>query len=65
MLSNRGLGINAKQCLYSIYEGVIIVPIINIAEPWGMRSNERDKMNALEMKCFRSLVGASRKVTGI
>ena len=29
-------------------------------EPWGMRSVERRKVNVLEMKCLRSLVGVSR-----
>ena len=30
------------------------------AEAWGMRSAERRKVNVLEMKYLRSLVGASR-----
>ena len=29
-------------------------------ESWGMRSAERRKLNVLQMKCFRSLVGVSR-----
>ena len=41
MLSNRGLGINAKNCLY---EGIIIVPTaLYGAKAWGMRSAERRK----------------------
>ena len=44
---NGGLGIKAKKCLY---EG---------AETWGMRSDERRKMNVLEMKCSRNLVAVS------
>ena len=40
---------------------IIIVPTaLNRAEPWGMRSAERRKVNVLEMKCLRSLVGVSR-----
>ena len=31
----------------------------NGAEAWGMRSAERRKVNVLEMKCLRSLVGVS------
>ena len=27
------------------------------AEAWGMRSTERRKVNVLEMKCLRSLLG--------
>ena len=58
VLSNRGLGIKGKKCLY---EGVIIVPTaLYGAEAWGMRSAERRKVNVLQMKCLRSLVGVSR-----
>ena len=32
------------------------------AEAWGMRSAERKKVNVLEMKCLRSLVGVSQLV---
>ena len=54
VLSNRGLGIKAKKCLY---EGVIIPTALYGAEAWGVRSAERRKVNVLEMKCLRSLVG--------
>ena len=58
VLSNRGLGIKTKKCLY---EGVIIVPTaLYGAEAWGMRSAERRKVNVLEMKCLKSLVVVSR-----
>ena len=54
VLSNRGLGIKAKKCLYK----VIIVPkALYGAEACGMRSAERKKVNVLEIKCLRSLVG--------
>ena len=57
VLSNRGLGIEAKKCLY---EGIIVPTALYGAEAWGMRSAERRKVNILEMKCLRSLVGISR-----
>ena len=57
VLSNRGLGIKARKCLY---EGVIVQHYSFGAEAWGMRSAERRKVNVLEMKCLRSLVGVSR-----
>ena len=47
----------AKKCLY---EGVILPTALYGAEAWGMRSAERRKVNVLEMKCLRSLVGVSR-----
>ena len=51
---NSVLGINAKRCLY----GRVIVPTtLHGAEAWGMRSAERRKVNVLEMKCLRCLVG--------
>ena len=55
VLSNRGLGIKAKKCLYER----VIVPTA-LYWVWGMRSAERRKVNVLEMKCLRSLVGVSR-----
>ena len=56
MLSNGGLRIKAKKCLY---EGVIVPTALHGAKAWGMRSAERRKVNFLEMKCLRSLVGVS------
>ena len=60
VLSNRGLGIKAKKCLY---EGVIVPTALYIAEAWSIRSAERSKVNVLEIKCLRSLVGVSRMDT--
>ena len=50
-------GIKAKKCLY---EGVIVPTALYGAEAWSMRSAERRKVNVLEMKCWRNLVGVSR-----
>ena len=57
ILSNRGLRIKAKKCLY---EEVIVPAALYGAEEWGMRSAERRKVNVIERKCLRSLVGVSR-----
>ena len=54
VLSNRELGIKAKKCLY---EGVIVPTALYGAE--AERSAERRRVNVLEMKCLRSLVGVS------
>ena len=51
------MGIKAKKCLY---EAVIVPTALYGAEAWGMRSAERRKVNVLDMKCLRSLVGVSR-----
>ena len=47
----------AKKCLYG---GVIVPTALYVAEAWGMRSAERRKVNVLDLKCLRSLVGMSR-----
>ena len=57
MLSNRGLGIRAKKCLY---EGLNVPTTLYGAGAWGMKRAERRKVNVLEMQCSRSLVGVSR-----
>ena len=51
------MGIKANKCLY---EGVIAPTALYGAEAWGLRSVERRKVNDLEMKCLRSLVGVSQ-----
>ena len=57
VLSNRGLGIMAKKCLY---EGVIVPMALYGAEGWSTRSAETRKLNVLEKKCLISLVGVSQ-----
>ena len=49
-----------KKCLY---EEVIVPTALYRSEAWGMRSAERIKVNVLEMKCLRRLVGVSRMVS--
>ena len=44
----------------SDYEGVVVPTALYVAEAWAMSSAERRKVNVLEMKCLRSLVGVSR-----
>ena len=51
MLSNTGLGIKARECLY---ERVIVPIVLYGAEAWGMRSVEKRKVNVLEMKYLTS-----------
>ena len=58
VLRNRGLAIKGKKCLY---KGVIVPTVLSREEAWGMKTAERRKVNVLEMKCLRSLVGVSRR----
>ena len=62
VLSNRGLRIKVKKCLY---EGVIVRTSLYGAEELGMRSAERRKVNVLKIKCLRSLVEVTRMDRGL
>ena len=44
-------------CIKCLYEVVIVPTAVYGAEAWGMRSIQRRKVYALEMKCLRILVG--------
>ena len=57
VLSNSELGSKAKK---SLYKGVIVPTALYGAQACGMRIAERRKVNVLESKCLRSLVGVSR-----
>ena len=58
VLRKRGMGIEAKKCLY---EGVIIaLTALYGAEACSVRTAERRKVNVREMKFLTSLVGVSR-----
>ena len=49
----RGRGIKVKKGLYEL---VIVPTALYGGEAWGMRSDERRKVNVLEMTYLRSLV---------
>ena len=57
VLSNRGLGINGKKCLH---EEIIVPRPLYETEACSTRSTKRRKVNVLELKCLRSIVGVSR-----
>ena len=56
VMKNRGLGINVKKVLY---EKVVVPNVVYGSESWGMTVTERQKLNAFEMKCLRSMTGVS------
>ena len=53
----RQLGMNVKRRLY---EGVIVPMALYGAETWGMKKAQKKKLNVLEMKCLRSMLGVTR-----
>ena len=59
-LSNKGLGITAQKCLY---KRVIVPMALHGEKVLGMSTMgnaEGRKVNVLQMKCLRSLVGLTR-----
>ena len=54
---DKGHAISVDICLY---DGVIVQAALYRTEACGIRRGERRKVNGLEMKCLRSLVGVSR-----
>ena len=56
VLSNIELGMKYKKCQYKV---VIVPTALYGAEAWGMRNTKMRKVNVLELKCLRSLVGVS------
>ena len=56
VMKNRGLGMNVKV----LYEKVVVPTVMYGLESWGMKVNEREKLNVFEMKCLRRMTGVSR-----
>ena len=48
---------NVKKVLY---EKVVVPTVMYGSESWGMKVNERQKLNVFEMKCLRSMTGVSQ-----
>ena len=53
--------INSWSCLNAkMYEWLILWTVLYGAETWDMRSAERKKVNVLQKKCLRSVIGVTR-----
>ena len=57
VMRNRYLGMEAKRRLY---EGVIVPTALYGAETWNVKEEDRYRLNVMEMRCLRSMVGVSR-----
>ena len=56
-LINKGFNINVKKRLY---EGIIVPTALYRAETCGRSSEDRNRVNVLEMECFRCTVGVTQ-----
>ncbi len=57
VMKSRYLGMNAKRRLY---EGVIVPTALYGAETWNIKKDERNKLDVMEIRCLRSMLGVSR-----
>jgi Reverse transcriptase (RNA-dependent DNA polymerase). len=57
VINSRSLGMEAKRTLY---EGIVVPTVLYGAETWGLREDERRRLDVLEMKCLRSMCGVTR-----
>ena len=48
----KEVGMNAKKALY---ESIIVPTVLYGGEAWGLREEERKKLDVMEMKCLRSM----------
>ena len=62
VLSNRGLGIKEKKCLF---EGVIVPTALYGAEAWGMRSAERKKLIFFKIYLLKRVGSPRLRESGI
>merc|ERR1711895_362877 len=55
--SGRSVNVRVKR---ELYERVVVSTIMYGSESWGLRVEERDKLDVAEMKCLRSMCGVTR-----
>ena len=57
VIRNRYLGMGVKRRLY---EGVVVSTALYGAEAWSVKQEDRRRLDVMEMRCLRSIVGVSR-----
>ena len=57
MWSGRSVTLRVKR---ELYERIVVPTVMYGSEAWGMKVEERDKLDVAEMKCLRSMCGVTR-----
>ena len=57
MLSYRSVSLNVKK---ELYERIVVPTVMYGSETWGMRREERNKLDVSEMQCLRNMCGVTR-----
>jgi len=54
---SSSLNVEVKR---ELYERIVVPTVMYGSESWGMKVEERDKLDVAEMKCLRSMCGVTR-----
>jgi len=57
MWKSRSLSVDLKR---ELYERIVVPTVMYGSESWGMKVEERGKLDVAEMKCLRSMCGVTR-----
>ena len=57
MWKSRSLNVEVKR---ELYERIVVPTVMYGSETWGMKVEERNKLDVAEMKCLRSMCGVTR-----
>ena len=55
--NNRELGMQVKR---GLYESVVVPTALYAAETWGMKADDKKRLDVMEMRCLRSMCGVTR-----
>ena len=55
--SARSVTLNVKR---ELYERIVVPTVMYGSESWGMRVEERKRLDVAEMRCLRSMCGVTR-----
>ena len=56
IFKNREVGMGTKR---GLYESIIVPTALYGAETWGLRADDKRRLDVLEMKCLRSMCGVT------
>ena len=54
----KEVGMRVKK---GLYESIVVPTVMYGGESWGLRKEERRKLNVMEMNCLRNMCGVSRR----
>ena len=53
---NREIGMGVKR---GLYESVVVPTVLYAAETWGMKAEDKRRLDVMEMRCLRNMCGVT------